>query len=231
MSKTKKELILENARKDPFLKIETIARKAGTTPRYVRTILSEANLSLMNLRKEYARKMEYKYNGEPGERLLCNYLLNTPFNNDNIERIDESVFNNPGNFINISDIANRYEFLSFIHRLNRDVWCVNTILISREIFDIDSGMELRDVIKEINDFLIKHECNISDISLDIDLTSKQLSGLFQSQILSPLFSAKQTVDFKMELMVLMLSYFDPRIVSLSLSYNNGLLIGRKSIAG
>lgn len=55
---TKKEYIIRLAKKDPFLKIEEIAEIAQTTQRYVRTILSEASLSLMNLREEYARKME-----------------------------------------------------------------------------------------------------------------------------------------------------------------------------
>lgn len=57
---TKKAVILALARRDPFLKIEEIANKAETTPRYVRTILSEARLSLMELRKEYARTMQRK---------------------------------------------------------------------------------------------------------------------------------------------------------------------------
>lgn len=55
---TKKEYIIRLAKEDPFLKIEEIAEKAATTARYVRVLLSEANLSLMNLREEYARKME-----------------------------------------------------------------------------------------------------------------------------------------------------------------------------
>ena len=54
---TKKDFIIRLAKKDPFLKIEEIAQLVETTPRYVRTILSEANLSLMNLREEYARKL------------------------------------------------------------------------------------------------------------------------------------------------------------------------------
>lgn len=57
---TKKELILELAQKDPFLKVEEIAASVETTPRYVRTILSEARLSLMALRRSYARTMEQK---------------------------------------------------------------------------------------------------------------------------------------------------------------------------
>ncbi len=55
---TKKEQILHLAQKDPFLKIEEIAASAETTPRYVRTILSEAKISLMHLRRAYARNME-----------------------------------------------------------------------------------------------------------------------------------------------------------------------------
>lgn len=55
---TKKEQILNLALKDPFLRVEEIAAQAETTPRYVRTILSEARISLMQLRRRYARTME-----------------------------------------------------------------------------------------------------------------------------------------------------------------------------
>lgn len=55
---TKKERILTLAQRDPFLRVEEIAAKAETTPRYVRTILSEARISLMQLRRHYARTME-----------------------------------------------------------------------------------------------------------------------------------------------------------------------------
>lgn len=55
---TKKQHILALAQKDPFLRVEEIAAKVKTTPRYVRTILSEARVSLMQLRRNYARTME-----------------------------------------------------------------------------------------------------------------------------------------------------------------------------
>ncbi len=55
---TKKEQIINYAQNDPFLKISDIAEYVQTTPRYVRTILSEANISLMKLREKYARSME-----------------------------------------------------------------------------------------------------------------------------------------------------------------------------
>ena len=57
---TKKEQIINFARHDPFLKISDIAENVDTTPRYVRTILSEANISLMALREKYARNMEQR---------------------------------------------------------------------------------------------------------------------------------------------------------------------------
>lgn len=55
---TKKSLVVDQARRDPFLTVEEIAASVGTTPRYVRTVLSEARLSLAQLRKAYARQME-----------------------------------------------------------------------------------------------------------------------------------------------------------------------------
>lgn len=59
---TKKEQIINFAQSDPFLKISDIAENVQTTLRYVRTILSEANISLMKLREKYARNMEKNIN-------------------------------------------------------------------------------------------------------------------------------------------------------------------------
>lgn len=55
---SKKEQVLQLARRDPFLRIEEIAQQVGTTAPYVRTILSENRVSLAKLRKAYARDME-----------------------------------------------------------------------------------------------------------------------------------------------------------------------------
>ncbi len=65
---TKKEQIINLAQNDPFLKISDIASYVKTTPRYVRTILSEANISLMKLRKRYARSMERRLRVQDEER-------------------------------------------------------------------------------------------------------------------------------------------------------------------
>jgi hypothetical protein len=55
-----KERILRAAQTDPFLSVEAIARQAGTTQQYVRTILSESGLSLTRLRREYVQNMEQR---------------------------------------------------------------------------------------------------------------------------------------------------------------------------
>lgn len=58
MDRSTKEKVIAQAQKDPFLTVEEIAKIAGTTQRYVRTILSEADLSLTQMRKNYARSLE-----------------------------------------------------------------------------------------------------------------------------------------------------------------------------
>lgn len=64
MSETIKAKVIQLVQKDPFLSIEEIASQVETTPRYVRTILSEANLSLLQLRKQCARAMEQQLKRE-----------------------------------------------------------------------------------------------------------------------------------------------------------------------
>lgn len=53
---TKKHRVLQEAQRDPFLTVVEIATLASTTPKYVRTVLSEAGLSLAALRKAYAQR-------------------------------------------------------------------------------------------------------------------------------------------------------------------------------
>src|SRR5690554_4953319 len=52
---TKKHRVLQVAQSDPFLTVAEIASAVSTTPKYVRTILSEAGISLAKLRKAYAQ--------------------------------------------------------------------------------------------------------------------------------------------------------------------------------
>lgn len=71
MADSIKERILQTAQADPFLSVEKIAKQVGTTQQYVRTILSEAGISLTKLRREYAKQMERKlgYAQDRGEEM------------------------------------------------------------------------------------------------------------------------------------------------------------------
>ncbi|HBG01080.1 MAG TPA: hypothetical protein DDW87_05845 [Firmicutes bacterium] len=53
-----KAQVVALAQDDPFLTVKDLAEKVGTTTRYVRTILSEAGLSLHEMRRLYARRLE-----------------------------------------------------------------------------------------------------------------------------------------------------------------------------
>ncbi|MFW5995956.1 MAG: GntR family transcriptional regulator [Halanaerobiaceae bacterium] len=80
---TKKEQIINFAQSDPFLKISDIAEHVQTTPRYVRTILSEANISLMKLRERYAKNMEERLEKDKGNNLQAKVSLRPEYSYNN----------------------------------------------------------------------------------------------------------------------------------------------------
>ncbi len=82
---TKKEQIINFAQSDPFLKITDIAENVQTTPRYVRTILSEANISLMKLREKYAKNMEKRLKNSKYNDLQAKVSLREEYSYNNIE--------------------------------------------------------------------------------------------------------------------------------------------------
>ncbi len=232
--KTKKEKILENARKDPFLKIEDLARIAETTPRYVRTILSEANMSLMQLRKEYARKMENRHNNIC-EKILFNYLLNVPFSSDNQILVrDDLLFNKPDDFEQLAgDIKKNYFYQSYLHVIRDNVpWCASTVLLKMEdTAELDEKILPDELSSELCGILKDKDARITSVDLEIELSTNQIADLLKISPLAPVFRIKQTIESDSHIIVLMLLYFNYRQVSLSLSYNNGLIINRKGING
>lgn len=68
-SETKKQQVLQVAQQDPFLTVAEIAAVVSTTPKYVRTILSEAGISLAALRKTYAKHVRATDSG--GTKTVC----------------------------------------------------------------------------------------------------------------------------------------------------------------
>ncbi len=64
MAESVKAKVIALAKADPFLTVEELSERADTTTRYVRTILSEAGLSLNRLRRQYARRLERRLGDE-----------------------------------------------------------------------------------------------------------------------------------------------------------------------
>lgn len=59
---TKKEIIIKTAREEPFLTIEEIADRAHASPSYVKSALSEAGISLHELRRNLYEDLKARLN-------------------------------------------------------------------------------------------------------------------------------------------------------------------------
>ncbi|MGM0602935.1 MAG: hypothetical protein ACQESS_06430 [Bacillota bacterium] len=229
--KTKKEQIIEDARKDPFQKIEHLAKRANTTPRYVRTILSEANLSLMNLRREYARKME-KNNQSNVDNIILSYLFNSPFmKNVDSNHYKNIIFNNPDDFNDLEgNIKSDYYSLSLVHNIKDNPLAVSTVLISRTLDKIkDIGPEIENIISFIQKNAEKNSCRLSNIIFDVELAAAQTAELLESSPLDPIIRARQfiTETVSGENKILLLNYFNAEKITISITPGKGFLINKK----
>jgi AraC-like DNA-binding protein len=232
--KTKKEKIIDYVHQDPFLKIGEIASKAETTSRYVRTILSEANISLMKLRKQYAIDIE-KRNNKSGN-LLFSYLLDVPFDDTKIKREDDIIINNPTDFKKLkANINENYFHHIYKHKIGTSNWCLNTFTLEKNclksfkklesISEIDSP----DVLdKEIQDLLETKEISATDIKIGVEVVTKQIGEILGLDTLSPVFKVKQKLLYKDRPVMLNLAYFHPGKINLSLSYKRGITINKIS---
>ncbi|MFW6035871.1 MAG: hypothetical protein ACOCRZ_06410 [Halothermotrichaceae bacterium] len=229
--KTKKEIIIENACRDPFLKIDDLAEMASTTSRYVRTILSESNISLMKLRKEYARKAEFK-NSNIDDLLLLKQIKNVPFkSNDDILEVDELIFNNAQDIDIMGDIYQDYFFHSYEHFLNDNIWCISTVFLNRNFFECNdakiSFANLMDYFVE----KLKSKIKLSDIEISTELSTGQIAAYLNIKPLTPIMQARQKLSCGNKTCALILIYLNTKRICFSLSQNKGIIIKRKSVAG
>ncbi|MFW6022904.1 MAG: GntR family transcriptional regulator [Halanaerobiaceae bacterium] len=128
---TKKEQIINFAQSDPFLKISDIAEYVQTTPRYVRTILSEANISLMKLREKYARNMEKRLKNDEHNELQAKVSLREEysFNNLNsgnihVELANENLFPEIECFNDDDELIKIYQ----IQFVDENPYCVHELI-------------------------------------------------------------------------------------------------------
>ncbi len=227
--KTKKEIILENAYRDPFLKIEDLANKADTTSRYVRTILSESKVSLMKSRREYARKIENK-NYNFNDRFILNYLMKIPFQSkEKVIKIDDLMLNNPLDINDItSDVRNSFIYNSYKYIVKNKPWGLCTIFIDKEYYAIsENSLSFKELVELLNSKMDEKDFDISNLDIVVDLSTGLVNQSLEIPDLCPVLRIKQTVINKSDVKVLVLVYFDTRQVGFSLSHNGGFAIKRK----
>lgn len=128
---TKKEQIINFAQSDPFLKISDIAKNVQTTPRYVRTILSEANISLMKLREKYARNMEKRLENNEQQDLQAKVSLREEYSYNNlytgkvnIELVSENKYPDIQRIRNDDELVRIYQ----VQYVDDNPYCVHELI-------------------------------------------------------------------------------------------------------
>lgn len=229
--KTKKEIIIENAYQDPFLKIEDLAQKADTTSRYVRTILSESNLSLMKLRKNYAKKIENnKYN--LNDRLLLNYLMKIPFQSrENVLSTGELLLNNSSDISGISDQIQRFfSYYSYKYLVKKKCWGLSTVFLENKYFEVvEDSLSINELLALLNKEISTNNLSISNIEIVVDLSTEQISKLLEMSNLCPILRIKQKISINSSDVAVIVAYFNARNISFSFSYKGDFSINRKGI--
>ncbi|NLJ83579.1 MAG: hypothetical protein GX336_01545 [Halanaerobiaceae bacterium] len=226
--KTKKEIIIENAYRDPFLKIEDLAELADTTSKYVRTILSDANVSLMELRKEYARRIEEKKYC-PSDRIILNYLSKASlFKKKNFSSSEVLYINNPLDVNNIAgQIQRNFFYQSYCLKVKKSTWGLASVFLDKRYFQEQEALSFEALLEIFNESLDGKELEISNLDIIVDLATEQISSHLGIENFSPLIRIKQNLLLKGEIVVLFLLYFDARKISFSLSHNGGITIKRR----
>ncbi|MFW6264549.1 MAG: hypothetical protein ACOC3B_00425 [Bacillota bacterium] len=228
--KTKKEIILETACNDPFLKIDDISKIAKTTSPYVRTILSEANLSLMELRKNYVKKIEAaKYKNT--DKLILNYLENSSYQSKrDIKIIDKLIINSP---VDIQDIIpgkkNDFIYQSYKLDYERQGWSLCTVFLEKNFFALDDrGFSYKDLTVSLEEHLNKEALSFSDMDINVDISVGQINEILDISNLCPILRIKQTIKYESEILLLILLYFDTRKIVFSIKHNGEIIIRKKA---
>ncbi|NLM97067.1 MAG: GntR family transcriptional regulator [Halanaerobiaceae bacterium] len=132
---TKKEQIINFAQSDPFLKISDIAEYVQTTPRYVRTILSEANISLMKLREKYARNMEKRLKSDEHSELQAKVSLRDEYSYNSlvtskieIEKADENLYPDIERFRESDELVRIFQ----IQSVDDKPYCIHELITYME---------------------------------------------------------------------------------------------------
>jgi len=182
---TKKEQIINFAQSDPFLKINDIAENVQTTPRYVRTILSEANISLMKLREKYARNMEKRLKSNREVQLQAKVSLknNYSFNQLKVGKIKVEKIKNENKYLDIKKINENDELIKIyqLKFIDENPYILHKLITYMEK-DIN-GQRIKN-LNSIYDLLGRKGINrlqFMDNVISIILPDKNLSKYFDKE--------------------------------------------------
>ena len=194
---TKKEQIINFAQSDPFLKISDIAEHVQTTPRYVRTILSEANISLMKLREKYAKNMEERLEKDKSNSLQAKVSLRPEYSYNNlvvgeicIENCLEKDFKD---FYDIQKIKDDDELMRIyqVKSVDDNTYCFHELIT---YMDSDVNKERLKNLETIYDLLGRkgiHRLQFMNNILTVEKPGRDIMEYFNNE--AKIISSKRTV--------------------------------------
>lgn len=205
---TKKERVAYIAKKDPFLKVERIAQLAETTPHYVRTVLSEANLSLTRLRKEYAQGTK----GDVGQNMLFLDVLDAQDLGDlNLVLLNKIVLNNINEYQEV--VAEEQYILerSILFEEKESPLMINTTFI----------VGCSD-LKDIHQIKGRKNVVVSEPRIKIESANSQIAEVLNLEETKCILALEKKLFINEELKGLDLIYFSPKETALEIEQSNKL---------
>ena len=174
---TKKERVIYLAKQDPFLKVEKIAQLAETTSHYVRTVLSEADLSLTKLRENYARKNEVDSYDQ--NQLVLDLLNLDKLENIKYEVQSDLILNKNYNF----DVHCENEFKeTLVFKSNGQPIFINSLFLATD-HNVDNSKEL----KKISDL------SVSDVEVTLKSCDPKVAELLKSKANNPIIVLEKEI--------------------------------------
>ncbi|WP_018249073.1 GntR family transcriptional regulator [Orenia marismortui] len=203
---TKKERVIYLAKKDPFLKVERISQLAETTSHYVRTVLSEANLSLTKLRKQYVKKLEDK---KDKNKLLLDLLNVNQLGNLDLLVHNNTVLNKRNKYNDIIGEKSNFLERTILFQDQNVPIMVNTTIVSENV-GLNDFEELEN----------RADTYFSENRIRAEVSDSNLAELLNVSSGSPVLTLEKEIFVSEELIGLDLVYFIPGEIELLLKVNN-----------
>lgn len=209
---TKKERILTLAQRDPFLRVEEIAAKAETTPRYVRTILSEARISLMQLRRHYARTMERQLGvhvtvDRAGQGLSD--ALSQAGNQVGVRELHVTKVVDPA-LAGVLDVRRDEPLLkvSRVRLVNQRPFYVSEVITHKNLLVSEDMLSSEKPLRQLLGLEIEGETTFVDRSLEVEPAPEQIAAPLGLKAGDPVIKSGNVIVTRGERVGIEFNYFD-----------------------